>query len=80
MPEIEQPKSPDGGPYYPIPPQGCEHPGVTLRDRVAEKTFVRLLGDAFQAQMGQRVEINANDFAVQAFNAADAFLRARAVM
>ena len=80
MPEIPQEAVQDGGSYYPIPPQGCASSGISVRDKIAERTFVRLLGDAFQAQMGSDVDIPANDFAVQSFAAADAWLKARALV
>ncbi len=80
MPEITQDSVPSGGPYFPIPPQGCESPGVSVRDRIAERVFVRLLGDAFAVNIGQEVEINARDYAVQAFAAADAWIATRSVM
>jgi len=80
MPEIEQQAPSTGGTYFPIPPQGCESAGISLRDHIAEQVFVRLLGDAFAACIGQEIEINAKDFAVQSFIAADKWLATRAVV
>jgi hypothetical protein len=80
MAEVHEEKVNDGGPYYPIPAAGCSNSGISVRDKVAKEVFVDVFARVFSEHHQSEVAINAKDIAVEAFAAADAFLKTRAIV
>lgn len=65
----------DGGPAFPVPKHALWD-GLSLRDLVSLHVYGEMLGAVYA--LGGKIE--AKDVAVEAFIAADAWLKARAVI